>query len=175
MSNEVIWAPWRAGFVLGKQTRGCVFCRIHRGKDGDDRTALVLHRGKHNFVVMNKYPYTCGHLLVVPYRHLGKLESLTDAEANEHMKLTRRSAEALKKALKPHGMNIGMNLGRAAGAGVLNHIHTHLVPRWTGDSNFVPVVGGTRVQSIDLDPTYVALKKAFSAGKRSTPGTQPKR
>ncbi|HSH00396.1 MAG TPA: HIT domain-containing protein [candidate division Zixibacteria bacterium] len=168
MANENIWAPWRAGFVLGKAEGGCVFCKIRDGRNGDDRQALVLKRGRHNYIVMNKFPYTSGHLLVTPNRHIGTLEKMTEAESAEHMRLVRLAAAALKRAIKPHGLNVGMNLGRVAGAGVLNHIHTHLVPRFTGDSNFVPVIGGVRVQSIDLEPVYDALLKAFAAGKRSS-------
>ncbi len=137
-----------------------MFCRVQRKKD--KREALILANGKHNFIVMNKYPYTSGHLLVVPKRHIGTLEKMTTPEANEHFKLVREAAAALKRKLKPAGINTGMNLGRVAGAGVLNHIHTHLVPRWQGDSNFLPIIGETRMMSLDLEPMYDALCEEFA-------------
>ncbi|MFQ5606506.1 MAG: HIT domain-containing protein [Candidatus Zixiibacteriota bacterium] len=159
MTSEIIWAPWRAGFITGKPEKGCVFCRVV--KSADDRKSLTILRLRHNLVVMNKYPYTSGHLLIVPGRHVRLLSSLTEAEANEHFRLTRRAAEALRRALNCHGMNIGMNLGRIAGAGVVGHLHTHVVPRFSGDSNFMPVVGQTRVMSLDLEPMYARLVRAF--------------
>ncbi len=159
MMREIIWAPWRSGFIKGKPEPGCVFCRLQR--ETDKRKILVIETGKHNFIVMNKFPYTSGHLLVIPKRHLGTLEKLTTPEANEHFKLVRLAASALKRALKTDGINTGMNLGRTAGAGVLHHIHTHLVPRWQGDSNFMPVIGETRMMSLDLEPMYDALCAEF--------------
>ncbi len=159
MMKEIIWAPWRSGFIKGKKEPGCVFCRVQRNKD--KRQALILLSAKHNFIVMNKYPYTSGHLLVVPNRHINALEKMTTPEANEHFKLVRRAAAVLKRKLKPEGLNTGMNLGRVAGAGVLNHLHTHLVPRWQGDSNFLPIIGETRMQSLDLEPMYDALYREF--------------
>lgn len=159
MINEIIWAPWRAGFILGKKSRGCVFCRA--GKSSEKRVPLVLFRGRYNFILMNKYPYTSGHLLVTPYRHVGTFAPLSEAEANEHFRLVRRATVVLQKKLKPDGMNIGVNLGRAAGAGVLGHVHTHLVCRWSGDSNFLPVIGQTRLQSLDIEMMYDVLLEGF--------------
>jgi len=111
---------------------------------------------------MNKYPYTSGHLLVIPKRHIGSLESMTTPEANEHFKLVREAAKVLKQTLKLDGLNTGMNLGRLAGAGIERHIHTHLVPRFLGDSNFMPIIGETRMMSLDLEPMYDALRATFS-------------
>jgi len=153
--HEHIWAPWRAGFVLASQPKGCVFCRI--AKTTDDRAQWIIFRGKLNYVVINKFPYTIGHLLVVPYAHTKTLERLPDTVANEHFLLVRHATGALRATLKPHGVNIGMNLGRLAGAGVQGHLHTHLVPRWAGDNNFMPVIGQTRVHSIDVGPVYERL------------------
>lgn len=154
MARDIIWAPWRAGFIQGKPEKGCVFCNIFKGKSGDDKEALVIKRGKSNFIVMNKYPYTSGHLLVVPNRHCGALDKFTTAEANEHFRLVRLASKLLIKSLKSDGLNTGMNIGKIAGAGVLNHLHTHLVPRFVGDSNFIPVIGEARIQSFDLEPLY---------------------
>ncbi len=159
MKAEIIWAPWRAGFITGKPERGCVFCRAVKSKD--DRKSLVVLRGRHNLVVMNKYPYTPGHILILPNRHVGNLEKLTEVEANEHFRMTRRAAAALKHGLKCQGLNIGLNLGRIAGAGVVGHLHTHIVSRFTGDSNFMPVIGQTRMISLDLEEMYDLLLKAF--------------
>lgn len=159
MKAEIIWAPWRAGFITGKPERGCVFCRAV--KSSDDRKALIVFRGRHNLVVMNKYPYTCGHILIIPNRHLRDLEKLTEAEANEHFRITRRAASILRRSLKSQGLNIGMNLGRVAGAGVVGHLHTHIVPRFAGDSNFMPVIGQTRMMSLDLEDMYDLLLRAF--------------
>jgi len=160
MMREIIWAPWRSGFIKSKPEPGCVFCRLQR--ETNNRKALILVRGRYNFIVMNKFPYTSGHLLVIPRRHIGALEEMTTPEANEHFKLVREAAAALKRKLKSDGINTGMNLGRVAGAGVLNHIHTHLVPRFLGDSNFMPIIGETRMMSLDLEPMYDALLGEFS-------------
>ena len=159
MTNGIIWAPWRAGFIKAKPEKGCVLCRVSRSSD--DRKSLIVKRAKYNFIVLNKFPYTSGHIMVVTNRHVGDLQKLSTIEANEHFRLTRTAAEAIRKAFKPEGLNVGMNLGRPAGAGVKGHIHTHLVPRWAGDSNFMPVIGATRINSIDIEETYEALRKAF--------------
>ena len=159
MKAEIIWAPWRAGFITGKPERGCVFCRAARSKD--DRKSLVIMRGRHNLVVMNKYPYTSGHTLIITARHVRDLEKLSESEANEHFRLTRRAAAVIKRSLNCQGLNIGMNLGRIAGAGVVGHLHTHIVPRFAGDSNFMPVIGQTRMMSLDLEEMYNILLKAF--------------
>lgn len=164
MNAEIIWAPWRAGFITGKPERGCVFCRAV--KNPDDRKSLVVMRGRHNLVVMNKYPYTSGHTLIVSGRHVRDLEKLSEAEANEHFRLIRRAAAVIKRSLKCQGLNIGMNLGRIAGAGVVGHLHTHVVPRFAGDSNFMPVIGQTRMMSLDLEDMYEILFKAFKRGSK---------
>jgi len=150
-----IWAPWREEFILGKKEKGCIFCR--RLKRKKDKADLILYRGGKNFVIMNLYPYTSGHLMVVPYRHIGALSDLTPEESAEMMGLAARAMGGMKQTLRPDGFNLGINLGRAAGAGVEGHLHLHVVPRWAGDTNFMPAVGKTRVFSVGLQKTYDLL------------------
>jgi ATP adenylyltransferase len=157
-----IWAPWREAFILGKKARGCIFCNQSK----KDRQNLILARGKKNFVIMNLYPYTSGHLMVVPHRHVAELSVLTPDEALEMMQLAGKAVEALKKAFRPEGFNLGINLGRAAGAGVEGHLHLHIVPRWAGDANFMPVVGKTKVFSVGLEKTYALLYPYFNGRKK---------
>jgi len=160
MTDKMIWAPWRSAFILDKKEKGCIFC--NRQKKKDSLKNLIIYRGKDNFIILNKYPYNTGHTLVVPYRHVGLLEKLTEEESSEFFELVRKTVVVIKKALKPNAMNLGMNLGRSAGAGVPGHIHMHIVPRWQGDTNFMPVIGKTSVVSIPLEPVYEALRKEFS-------------
>jgi ATP adenylyltransferase len=153
-----LWAPWRLSYVTTTpaDTPDCIFC------DAVVRdAALLLYRGTHSFVVLNLYPYNNGHLMVVPNRHLSALEALTPAEQVELMQLTRLSEMALGEAYRPHGINVGINLGKAAGAGIENHLHIHLVPRWSGDTNFMTAVAGTRVLPEELDATVARLKPIF--------------
>ena len=150
-----IWAPWREAFILGKKEKGCIFCRRFRRKN--DKTDLILYRGEKSFVIMNLYPYTSGHLMIVPNRHIPLLSDLTPEESAEMMGLAVRAVKGMKKALHPEGFNLGMNLGRAAGAGVAGHLHLHLVPRWAGDANFMPVVGKTKIFSVGLQKIYDLL------------------
>jgi ATP adenylyltransferase len=157
MADNSIWSPWRSGFILKAKEKGCVFCRLAKEKKADSKNLILLQTNL-CLVVMNKFPYNAGHLLVVPRRHVGTMERLTDAEALELMRLTRRAVKAMKAALKPNALNLGMNLGRLAGAGIPGHLHIHVVPRWTGDSNFMPVVGGTRVHSIPMIHLYKTIR-----------------
>ncbi len=159
MADKILWAPWRASFVLGKKEKGCVFC--NRLKRRDSVKNLIVYRGKKNFVILNKYPYNSGHTLIVPRRHIARLEKMTEVEAAEFFELTRLTVKILKKALKPHSLNIGMNLGRSSGAGIPEHLHMHVVPRWNGDTNFMPVVGKTKVISVPLDYVYDVIRKEF--------------
>jgi len=160
-----VYAPWREEYLLGmkdskdQKPKGCLFCNA--AKEKRDRENLILHRGENTFVIMNRYPYTSGHLMIVPYRHIGKLEKLPEKICCELMLETQRAVEILKKAFKPDGLNVGMNLGRSAGAGVPGHLHIHIVPRWTGDTSFMPVVGGPRVLSVSLSTTFKTLKPMF--------------
>jgi ATP adenylyltransferase len=160
--SKSVWAPWREDYILGfndSKSNGCLFCNAI--KQNADKRNLILHRGETTFIMMNKFPYTSGHLMVVPYRHVGVLERLSKATTCELMLETSRIAGILKKAFKPNGLNIGINIGRAAGAGVPGHLHVHIVPRWAGDNSFMPVVGKTRVISVSLETTYKILSKHF--------------
>jgi ATP adenylyltransferase len=154
-----IWAPWRIGFILGDSKKECFLCQYPKEKKDEEN--LILVRGEHNFIILNAYPYNSGHLMVAPYRHIGNLEDLTEAESKEHFELTRMSVKLIKKVFKPTGFNTGMNLGKTAGAGVADHIHTHIVPRWQGDSNFMPVVAETKVLPESLSMTYKRFKEAL--------------
>ncbi len=157
-----MWAPWRAAFILGKREKGCIFCNRFRMKDTVKN--LVLHRGEKNFIILNKYPYNTGHTLIVPNRHISQLEKLSTDEAFELFELTRKTVSAIKKCLKPHALNVGINLGRMSGAGIPGHLHMHVVPRWNGDTNFMPVVGKTAVISIPLEPVYDMLRRELNDG-----------
>jgi ATP adenylyltransferase len=159
MTDKTIWAPWRAEFILGEKEKGCIFCK--RLKRKDSVRNLIVYRGKKSFVILNKYPYNPGHAMVVPKRHVAHIEKLTAVEAAEFFELTRLTVKLMKKALKPHSLNIGMNLGRSSGAGIPEHLHMHIVPRWNGDTNFMPVIGLTKVVSVPLEPIYDAIKKEF--------------
>ena len=164
---DYIAAPWRETYVRTCHTeRGCVFCRAHR--KGDDRAAGILHRGRHAFVILNKFPYLPGHLMVAPFRHLSAYDRSPKAVSDEMADLAKLSLRVLRARYRPHGFNAGMNLGRSAGAGVTGHFHLHIVPSWTGDSNFMPIVGRTRVVLEDLETTYDRLAPLFRTwGRRS--------
>ncbi len=138
---------------------GCVFCKMLA--DNDDEKHLIVHRGRLAFVVMNLYPYNSGHLMVVPFRHTGEFTSLGDDEHLELNHLISRAQQALTKALRPHGFNIGMNLGRASGAGIADHLHYHIVPRWSGDSNFMFTTADTKVMSENLPDTWKRIRDVF--------------
>ncbi len=162
---ERLWSPWRYDYIAsggGKDsnTAQCVFCRI-RQDPGNDETNFVLHRGAHNLIVLNIYPYTSGHLLVVPYEHVADLDRASKQTTDELMDLTKRSQTALREAYDPAGFNIGMNLGTAAGAGITDHIHIHIMPRWSGDTNFMTSIGNTRVIPEELTTTYQKLRARF--------------
>lgn len=156
---QKLWAPWRETFLYGKKPKGCIFCQ--RFKQRKDSNNFILHRGKNCFVIMNLYPYNTGHLMVVPNRHIGKMDRLTESESLELMTLSSRSIIALEKALRPEGFNLGMNLERAAGAGIADHLHLHIVPRWNGDTNFMPVLARTKILSLSMESVYAKLKKCF--------------
>ena len=159
MSKAILWAPWRMEYIKSAKEPGCIFCDKPRQRN--DRENLIVHRGAHCFVIMNKYPYNNGHLMVVPYRHQGNIESLNAAEKEEMMVLLQASVSALKKVMSPHGFNVGMNVGKIAGAGIEDHLHFHLVPRWDADTNFMPVTGHTKVVSEGLWETWEKLKEVF--------------
>lgn len=161
MQDNILWAPWRSAFILSKKEKGCIFCKRLQMKDSINN--LIVHRGEKVFVILNKFPYNSGHTLVVPNRHVGHLEKLTDAEAAEFFDLTRRTVEIIKRELKPQSLNLGMNLGRGSGAGIPGHLHMHIVPRWIGDTNFMPVLGNAHVISVPLEPVYETFRKAFAS------------
>ncbi|MCH7946327.1 MAG: HIT domain-containing protein [candidate division Zixibacteria bacterium] len=159
MSDEKLWAPWRAGFILSKKEKGCIFCK--RLKEKDSVKNLIVYRGQKTLVILNKFPYNAGHTMIVPIRHVGQIEKLKADEAAEFFELLQKTVTIIKKILKPTSMNLGMNLGKASGAGVPGHLHMHIVPRWTGDTNFMPIIGKTKVVSLPLDPIYKKLRKEF--------------
>jgi len=154
-----VWAPWRMKYILAKTQKGCIFCQ--RVKKGKEKEYLLLYKNKYSLVLMNRFPYTCGHLLVAPNRHTADLDDLAPREINDLFLTLRKSVALLNKAMKPHGYNIGMNLGRIGGAGIEDHLHLHIVPRWKGDTNFMPIVADSMVISESLDDTYDHLVTFF--------------
>ena len=166
MSLERLWAGWRAAYVTGVDADtapdlgedGCLFCRIFAMSD---ETSQVIHRGEHSIALLNAYPYTSGHCMVAPQRHLADLESLGPPEATELMAMTRAASIALRVAYRPDGINVGINMGRAAGAGVPGHLHVHVLPRWFGDTNFMTTVAEARVLPESLDMTLERLRAAW--------------
>ena len=157
---DYLWTPWRYRYVTEAASEpGCVFCRIVESTN--DEANLVVYRGEQNFVVLNRYPYTSGHAMVLPFQHSATLEALDEDTAGEMMRLTQRLETAIRKLYRPEGVNIGMNIGKAAGAGVADHIHMHVLPRWTADSNFAAVIGETRVLPEELSVTWKRLRGEF--------------
>lgn len=154
-----LWAPWRIDYILGDKPEGCIFC--DKVRESDDRANGILLRGTSAFVMLNAYPYNPGHVMVSPYDHVDTLEKLAPGPLAEVMALTRLAEIAIQEALKPDGFNVGINLGRAAGAGIEEHLHLHLLPRWAGDVNFMPAVAGVHVIPEALLATYDKLKPAF--------------
>jgi ATP adenylyltransferase len=158
--KKTIWAPWRIEYILSEKDGDCFLCRMFSASS--DRDNLLLKRGKTCAVVMNRYPYTGGHLMVTPYRHLEELKDMNAEERAEMTELTIEAVEILKAELKPDGLNLGYNLGAAAGAGLKDHIHQHIVPRWIGDTNFMPVLSDTRVMPQALTELYDLLFPLFN-------------
>ena len=156
---EQIWAPWRIEYLRMDKPEGCILC--DKPREDNDVANYILYRGSHNFVIMNSYPYNPGHLMVAPYRHVDSPEKLPDAELHEHYEIVRRCLSILRQVFNPAGFNVGMNLGRVAGAGIDDHIHTHIVPRWAGDTNFMPVLADIRVMPQALADTYRKLQAEF--------------
>lgn len=146
-------------FIKSPKPDRCVFCKA--SSEESDKANLILWRGKACFVILNLYPYSTGHVMVIPYRHIGELAQLTDEESCEMFSVTRDMTSVITSTLKPDGYNIGMNLGKTAGAGIANHIHIHIVPRWDGDTNFMPVVGNVKVHPTSLEEIYALLKPAI--------------
>ncbi len=158
-----LWAPWRFGYLVGDDPiDGCPFCVLPERGPERDRESLILHRGEHAYVIFNAYPYNPGHLMVVPYAHEAEVETLDAAVAAELFELGRRSVAALKERVRCQGVNLGMNIGAAAGAGITEHVHLHAVPRWVGDTNFISVVGSARVLPRALSEMYDVLAPGFA-------------
>lgn len=161
---EVKFTPWRMAYIKSSDSgpnEGCVLCRLHQASPEHDPDNLVLYRGQACYIVMNLYPYNTGHLMVVPYEHTADLPGLAAASAAELFTLTRQAIALLSQEYQPHGFNIGMNLGRTAGAGIDEHLHMHIVPRWNGDTNYMPIVGGTKLVPEALEQTYGRLQPLF--------------
>ena len=156
---KIMWAPWRIEYIRSPKHDGCIFCDFP--KENRDKERLILYRGEHCFIIMNNYPYNPGHVMIAPYRHVGKWEDLTDQELLEMMQLSQLVIKALKRTMNPHGFNMGVNLGRVAGAGIDDHVHLHIVPRWNGDTNFMPVIADTKVIPESLEEAYDELKAAI--------------
>ncbi|OGX04296.1 MAG: HIT family hydrolase [Omnitrophica bacterium RIFCSPLOWO2_12_FULL_50_11] len=150
-----LWAPWRKAYILGKKSKGCFLCRIRRSNR--DRANHVIARSTYSFAVLNRYPYNNGHVMATPNRHVKSLAQLASDEQLDLLKLTCRIIEQLEKKMKPDGINLGVNFGRAAGAGLIGHLHVHLVPRWKSDTNFMPVTANTKVISEALTSVYQKL------------------
>lgn len=158
-----IWAPWRMAYIQRDEKMcGCVLCE--KWASSDDTANYILYRGERAYIILNLYPYNNGHLMVVPYKHVASVEDLETETLTELMLLVNRSLAALREAMAPHGFNIGVNLGRAAGAGIHEHVHIHIVPRWEGDTNFMPVLGETRVIPEMLEDTYARLLAVIQKG-----------
>ncbi|MBI5167265.1 MAG: HIT domain-containing protein [candidate division NC10 bacterium] len=150
-----LWAPWRMEYIAGDKSSGCILCE--KPKEGRDSENFILFRGEAVFIIMNIFPYNSGHLLIAPYRHIDTLALLTKEEAAELMAFAQKSEKVLKETLKAEGFNLGINLGKAAGAGIEGHIHLHVVPRWNGDTNFMPILGETKVIPEYLSSIYLKL------------------
>jgi len=158
MANEVLWAPWRLAYIEKPAAGGTGDIFVDLPNAGDDAKNFILYRGQSAFVLLNAFPYCNGHLMVAPYRQVAEIDGLNDAELLEINQLLAKSARWIKRAYNPEGMNIGVNMGRAAGAGIPIHIHWHMVPRWSGDTNFMTSIGGVRVMPQSLEDSYARLK-----------------
>ena len=160
-----LWSPWRYRYLSHPRSReGCIFCEM--AAESNDRENLIVYRGAHNFVVLNRYPYTSGHLMVVPFAHAAQLNEIDPQVATELIGITRMAESCIRNIYRPHGLNLGMNIGESAGAGIAGHIHMHVLPRWSGDSNFMTTIAETRVLPEELDVTWARLHEAFSAAAR---------
>lgn len=167
-----LWAPWRLEYILGEKPGGCVFC-TEPGEDADEKN-YILHRDRLCYVIMNIYPYNNGHIMVIPYQHVQDLESLPDKTLAEMMLLAREACTIMRNAMGPHGFNVGINIGEAAGAGIKEHLHLHVVPRWENDTNFMAVLDDTRVMPQHLRESYDQMLPGFLelAKKRGVEGVR---
>jgi len=155
-----LWAPWRIRYILSGNKKGCFLCKTESSSK-----KFILYKGKYAFVILNIFPYNNGHLMIAPYRHIKEIEKLNEDEEKEIFSCIKISLKILKKILKPDGFNIGINIGKCAGAGLPGHLHFHIVPRWEGDTNFMPVIGNTKIISQSISELYKILKKEFSSSK----------
>ena len=156
---EYMWAPWRIKYIQMGKAKGCILC--DKPKENNDAPNYILFRGEKKFIMLNNYPYNPGHLMIAPYRHVATMEELTKEELHEHFEIVSRSLKVLRQVFSPGGFNIGINMGKVAGAGLEEHVHTHVVPRWQGDTNFMPVLSDVRVMPEALAETYEKLKGKF--------------
>lgn len=158
----IIWSPWRSTYIrktIKREEKSCILCELYKK---DDKESYIVYRGKYSYVVLNAYPYNTGHLMIVPYRHIGSILELTSSEIDEIFdKILKKSINVLNEALNPDGYNIGINLGRAAGAGIEEHVHVHVVPRWVGDTNFMPVIGNAKSLPMALNEVYELIKSCW--------------
>jgi ATP adenylyltransferase len=159
VAEERLWAPWRLDYIRGPKPDECIFCA--KPADGDDAASHIVARAEHAFAMLNTFPYNNGHLMVAPYAHVPSIEELGDEALLELMHLAQRSLKAIRDAYAPEGFNIGVNQGKVAGAGVEDHVHLHVVPRWGADTNFMPVIGSTRVLPQSLDESWAELSRRF--------------
>jgi ATP adenylyltransferase len=158
-----LWAPWRIEYILGEKPKGCIFCDFPAAPAADDRANLVVHRSAHAFTCLNRYPYNSGHVMVIPRSHVSDLGALSAEVYQDLGDELRRAVAVVRAAYAPEGVNVGMNLGRAAGAGIEEHLHWHVVPRWVGDNNFMPVLADQRVVVEALDAAWARLAAGFAA------------
>jgi len=157
---DYLWTPWRFAYIsTAEQVTGCIFCELSKLEDSK---ALIVYRGRHCYIILNSFPYTSGHVMIVPFAHLGQLQNLPVEAAHEMMDLAQRMETVLRELYNPDGLNLGMNIGKAAGAGIAGHIHMHALPRWVADANFMSVVGETRVLPETLETTYKRIKTAIA-------------
>ncbi len=159
--NQPLWAPWRMEYIASDKPKGCIFCGFMSAAPGDDRKNLVVHRTAHAFTCLNRFPYNSGHLMVIPRQHGAELGALAPDAWSALQDELRRAERVVRGVYRPEGLNLGMNLGQIAGAGILDHLHWHIVPRWAGDNNFMPVLADTRVVVQSLDEAWERLSAAF--------------
>jgi ATP adenylyltransferase len=160
--EKPLWAPWRMEFIRSEKPKGCIFCEFPAAPEADDRRNLVVHRSAHAFTCLNRYPYNSGHVMVIPRAHLADLGALAADAYADLGEEVRRAAAVIRRVYAPDGLNVGMNLGRAAGAGIESHLHWHVVPRWAGDNNFMPVLADQRVVVEALDEAWQRLRAGFA-------------
>jgi ATP adenylyltransferase len=161
--EQPIWAPWRMEYIVGPKPQGCIFCQFPAAPESEDRANLVVHRSAHSFTCLNRFPYTSGHVMVIPRAHLSDVAALPREAWIDLQDELRRAVAAVQASYRPEGMNLGMNLGKAAGAGIEPHLHWHVVPRWVGDNNFMPVIADKRVVPEALDASWERIRTGFQA------------